>query len=86
MINLNSEELWLSAEKIKEPPPSNHVIAVMCPICGRKLKGANLKQRLARHVIIHSKSKPFQCPYCPHASNREDNMKLHIKNYHLQVN
>ncbi|XP_042875805.1 zinc finger protein 628-like [Penaeus japonicus] len=56
---------------------------VRCPVCGRFITGVNRKQNLERHMLTHSGERPFRCPYCPHGSNRVDNLKLHIRRVHL---
>ncbi|XP_066964705.1 protein tramtrack, beta isoform-like isoform X14 [Macrobrachium rosenbergii] len=50
-----------------------------CPVCGRNFtRHWHLKRHLATHLAV----KPFQCPFCPHASNIKDNLKLHIRKIH----
>lgn len=50
-----------------------------CPACGRCFtRHWHLKRHLATHLAI----KPFRCPYCPHAANIKDNLKLHIRKIH----
>ncbi|KAK8387775.1 hypothetical protein O3P69_018330 [Scylla paramamosain] len=50
-----------------------------CPACGRCFaRQWHLKRHLATHLAV----KPFRCPYCPHAANIKDNLKLHIRKIH----
>ncbi|KAK8386693.1 hypothetical protein O3P69_017864 [Scylla paramamosain] len=56
---------------------------VQCPVCGRFISGVNRKQNLERHMLTHSGQRPYRCPYCPHGSNRVDNLKLHIRRLHF---
>ena len=56
--------------------------AVLCPVCGKVISGRNKRQNLQYHLITHTAHKPFKCPYCPHRSNRSDNMKIHVRTRH----
>lgn len=50
-----------------------------CPACGRRFaRHWHLKRHLATHLTV----KPFKCPYCPHAANIKNNLKLHIRKIH----
>ena len=39
---------------------------------------------LSRHHLTHTGEKPFQCPHCPHRSNRKGNLKYHIISIHIK--
>nr|XP_053631705.1 zinc finger protein 524-like [Cherax quadricarinatus] len=63
-------EMGLSSESLAD---------FQCPACGRCFaRHWHLKRHLATHLAI----KPFRCPYCPHAANIKDNLKLHIRKIH----
>ena len=57
---------------------------VECPDCGRVLGS---RTKLRRHIrFIHKKEKLFRCNHCEHEDYRKDNMKVHVKNSHREVN
>jgi len=56
-----------------------------CPICRKVFSSPTWKQKLDRHVLIHTGAKPFACPYCPHRSNRKDNLRHHINIIHRNL-
>ncbi|XP_063612805.1 longitudinals lacking protein, isoforms H/M/V-like isoform X6 [Penaeus indicus] len=53
-----------------------------CSICGHSFSGITWKQKLERHLLVHTGQKPFLCPYCPHRTNRKDALKSHVVNLH----
>ena len=59
---------------------------LQCCVCGKIFTGDYCKSNLRQHMTIHRGEKPFQCPYCNHASNRKNNLKMHIKFVHMQKN
>lgn len=56
-----------------------------CPYCRKKFTTATWKQKLDRHMLIHTGMKPYQCPHCPHRSNRKDNLRYHVLSVHKQL-
>lgn len=53
-----------------------------CSVCGHTFSGITWKQKLERHLMVHTGEKPFQCPFCPHRTNRKDALKGHIAALH----
>jgi len=53
-----------------------------CPICFKIMS----RKSLLRHVRIHSGEKPFACHSCDYRSNQSNNLNLHIRKYHSDVN
>lgn len=53
-----------------------------CTICGHSFSGITWKQKLERHLLVHTGQKPFHCPYCPHRTNRKDALKAHVAALH----
>ncbi|KAG0723556.1 Zinc finger protein Helios [Chionoecetes opilio] len=53
-----------------------------CSVCGHSFSGITWKQKLERHLLVHTGQKPFPCPYCPHRTNRKDALKGHVAALH----
>ncbi|XP_047741760.1 longitudinals lacking protein, isoforms A/B/D/L isoform X21 [Hyalella azteca] len=56
-----------------------------CPYCRKVFTMATWKQKLERHMLIHTGVKPYLCPHCPHRSNRKDNLRHHVVSMHKQA-
>ncbi|KAK4325341.1 hypothetical protein Pmani_004058 [Petrolisthes manimaculis] len=50
-----------------------------CQYCPRTFY---LRSDLTRHVRIHTGEKPFNCPYCNHATARKSSLKKHLLSKH----
>lgn len=50
-----------------------------CMGCGKRYKH---RESLSRHKHACGNVKKFCCPYCPHGTNRNDKLKLHIYSRH----
>ena len=46
-----------------------------CKICRTVVKK---KDTLRKHIITHTKEKPFHCNYCPYRSGRKEGLKRHM--------
>ncbi|CAG7721648.1 unnamed protein product [Allacma fusca] len=40
------------------------------------------KKRLKEHLMAHKNQKPFQCSFCKYSTNRNDNLRTHIRRNH----
>ena len=47
-------------------------------------KAFNTKHCLTKHQLVHSETKLFKCDYCPLETNRQENLKDHIKSKHTR--
>ena len=47
--------------------------------CGKQFSS---NEKLARHALVHTGIKPFECEDCGKAFNRKDKLKEHVKNKH----
>ncbi|XP_045103685.1 zinc finger and BTB domain-containing protein 7B-like isoform X10 [Portunus trituberculatus] len=56
-----------------------------CGVCGRRFHGRNRRQDLERHMRTHTGEKPYQCPHCPHRTNRTGNLKTHMYTVHRDL-
>ncbi|XP_050728473.1 broad-complex core protein isoforms 1/2/3/4/5-like isoform X14 [Eriocheir sinensis] len=63
-------------------PPSEQLL---CGVCGRSFHGRNRRQDLERHMLTHTGEKPYQCPHCPHRTNRNGNLKTHLFTVHRDL-
>jgi len=50
-----------------------------CQICDKSFKTLTL---LKRHIVIHSRFKPYCCPFCNHSSNSQSNLTKHVRKIH----
>jgi len=50
-----------------------------CQICDKSFKTLTL---LKRHTVIHSRFKPYCCPFCNHSSNSQSNLTKHVRKIH----
>lgn len=54
----------------------------VCTICGQKYSNtANLQ----RHILIHTKEKPYTCKLCDAAFNQSTILKLHVSRVHMGI-
>lgn len=67
----DDEDFLISPAKLKGPN---------CPICvNRRFRDAN---KLARHMRMHTKEKPFSCPICAITFSQSYHMTRHLRNQH----
>ncbi|XP_072319957.1 uncharacterized protein [Eucyclogobius newberryi] len=67
-----------SNKNVPKPIPKRH----RCPQCkDRWFRGPN---KLARHMRVHTKEKPFKCPICDKAFSQSYHMKRHHRVQHSQ--
>lgn len=65
-------------DKSSKPKSKGH----FCPICkDRSFRGAN---KLARHMRVHTKERPFKCPICHKAFSQNYHMARHQRVQHHQ--
>ena len=70
-----------SEEEKQEEKEKNQV---ECLDCGKVLGN---KPKLRRHIrFIHKQEKLFRCNHCNHEDYRKDNLKIHVKNCHMEAN
>jgi len=50
-----------------------------CQVCDKSFKTLTL---LKRHTVIHSRFKPYCCPFCNHSSNSQSNLTKHVRKIH----
>ncbi|KAG8014637.1 Zinc finger protein 91 [Nibea albiflora] len=64
----------------KDEDSSTKLKGPHCPICiDRHFKDAN---KLARHMRMHTKEKPFSCPICAVTFSQSYHMTRHLRNQH----
>ncbi|XP_032398123.1 zinc finger protein 665 [Etheostoma spectabile] len=67
----DDEDFVLPPSKLRGP---------YCPICtNRRFRDAN---KLARHMRMHTKEKPFSCPVCTLTFSQSYHMTRHMRNQH----
>lgn len=55
---------------------------VQCVVCDKKFLS---KHHLARHEVIHTGAKSFECPTCSFKCNVQQNLRTHCKEAHNQI-
>lgn len=71
-----------SKSEDNEQDKSANVKGHFCPYCeGRRFRGAD---KLARHMRMHTKEKPFKCPVCDKAFSQSYHMTRHQRMQHGQ--
>ena len=53
----------------------NFIGPYVCPYCSKNFK---TKQRVERHILIHTGEKPYACTECEYKTNRQDHLKEHF--------
>merc|ERR1712096_231609 len=88
--NVGKDTMSMTIENIKEEPENKtkdqnkpeedqaRIQSKTCQ-CGKTFSS---KEKLARHALIHTGVKPFECQHCDRAFNRKDKLNEHIKNKH----
>ena len=71
-----NENLWFQTSPIKMGP-----YQYGCPLCQNIQKSSWL---MKRHILRHTKEKPFGCQLCQYASSRKDQLGSHITYKHKQ--
>lgn len=66
--------------RLKTHQNTVHIDSVhKCQICDKSFKSLTL---LKRHTFIHSRFKPYSCPFCNHSSNSQSNLTKHVRKIH----
>lgn len=71
-----------SAGGLRVGEKDSQALSRSCSLCGHSFSGITWKQKLERHLLVHTGEKPYQCPYCPHRTNRKDALKGHVAALH----
>ena len=51
-----------------------------CPFCSKIMRSA---AEIKRHILVHTKEKPYQCHICDYKSTQKGHVKSHIKAAHI---
>eukprot|EP01084_Bolivina_argentea_P252526 423883_1 len=65
-------------EKVKEKIETMNTKNIKCPICHKQIA---TKAGLKYHLIVHSKKRPWICPWCNQGYKRDCSLKLHQKKH-----
>lgn len=80
LMGARSDDLVRVQEMVISLPDGDRITkGFSCNVCGKMFKNS---KDCRRHTIIHTGSKPFNCPYCPHSSNLNFNLKKHVSLIH----
>ena len=76
-------ERHLMTHQIYRPNVNAEQLKVQCDLCGKELKGCNLKQKLKNHIkATHDRVKDLHCDMCDYKTYKSGNMYLHVRKMH----
>ena len=79
MLNTNDLPPAVSVPREVDHVAGQSLLSYECDVCGRVCSN---KHKLNRHLLSHSKGKPFLCPVCGRSYKWFDSLQRHIRQHH----